>query len=58
MFFPTALYNVGVEIIGENVQFEDSKLPYFSNSYKVDSNTKVKGEWISAEFDKKSYRKS
>lgn len=53
LFFPTALYNVGVEIIGENVKFEDNALPYFNNSYKVDSNTKVKGEWISAEFNEK-----
>ena len=43
----------GVEIIGENVKFESNKLPYFNNSYKVDSNTRVKGEWISAEFNEK-----
>ncbi len=53
LYFSTALYNVGVEIIGENVKFEDNQLPYFNNSYKVDSNTKVKGEWISAEFNEK-----
>ncbi len=51
LFFPTALYNVGIEITGENVKFEENKLPYFNDSYKVDCNTKVKGEWISAEFD-------
>ena len=53
LFYPTPIFNVGVEIIGENVKFESNKLPYFNNSYKVDSNTRVKGEWISAEFNEK-----
>ena len=53
LFYPTPIFNVGVEIIGENVKFESNKLQYFNNSYKVDANTRVKGEWISAEFNEK-----
>lgn len=44
------MYNVGMNIKAKNgLKFENIELENFKNSYKTNSNVKVKGEWLSAE---------
>ena len=47
---------MGLEVIAEDFEYQDIDLEYFYDSYKVDSKVKVKGEWLSTEYDSENKR--
>lgn len=49
------IYNIGIEIVGsQDFLFDKISLNSFVQSYKIDSDVRAKGDWLSAKYDEKS----